>query len=223
MYRNGKWDGKKTATYARGLHYFQQREEAGVGISRKPATKAKAHTAKSKFAIIPLDGQTLDSVPVYNTCQGIRRKINIHMRQPGVTPKAFLQHLSAQFYLTPTKIKNSHLEKFRGAQGFNFENTNPVFYAAYVFFEKIRVGSGKAKSQLRERIERLHQETGGMNTKTPCDKNGSWIRTQSQGSTVSVDKYGITETWDPSSRLYGQHGPLTSDQRLLYDFYRQQD
>lgn len=39
---------------------------------------------------------------------------------------------------------------------------NPAFYAAYVFFEKIRIRDGKKKGVRREKLEEIWAKKGGM-------------------------------------------------------------
>lgn len=51
-----------------------------------------------------------------------------------------------------------------GYKGADTGNTSCVFYAAYVFFEKLRVQEGKPKSKHREEMEAIWASKGGFNT-----------------------------------------------------------
>lgn len=62
-------------------------------------------------------------------------------------------------------------------------NTNPVYYAAYVFFEKERTRTGKAKSGSRKKMEEIYPS--GMDTDRPARK--AFLGT---GNSVSKNKYG---------------------------------
>jgi len=73
-------------------------------------------------------------------------------------------------------------------------NTNPVYYAAYVFFEKERIRTSKAKSEGRKKMESIYPR--GMDTDRPARK-GVWT---SSNSSVSKNKYG---QWIIDGRVVG--------------------
>ena len=79
----------------------------------------------------------------------------------------------------------AHLRYFMGKKGTLDGNTNPTFYAAYVFFEKQRIKARKPKSKFREEMESAHGPTGvdvEHNANAPM-----WVM---RGETVTMDKYG---------------------------------
>ncbi|KAH0080399.1 hypothetical protein KCU60_g16703, partial [Aureobasidium melanogenum] len=90
---------------------------------------------------IHLDGEETDSVEVYDSCDEIRKKIAAHIRKPGATAAQFCRDLLAQYHSDkkPPQIQSGQLTKFRGYKGADTGNTSCVFYAAYVFFEKMRL------------------------------------------------------------------------------------
>lgn len=104
---------------------------------------------------IHLEGEDTDSVPIYVTCDDIRRQISAHLRRDGVTKASFCRDMFAQLH-ADTKgsgLTASQLDRYRGNHGSNGGASSKVFYAAYVFFEKRRLAEGKPKSKKREEME----------------------------------------------------------------------
>lgn len=107
-------------------------------------------------------GEETDSVKVYDSCDEIRKKIAAHLRKPGVTAAQFCRDLLAQYHgdKKPPQIQSGQLTKFRGYKGADTGNTSCVFYAAYVFFEKMRLAEGKPKSKHRLEMEKIWSPKG---------------------------------------------------------------
>jgi hypothetical protein len=212
MRQNGSWKGEKGDTFPSALWYLQQREREGAEMPTKvPGRKRKG---KEKLeAVVELDGEKDDSVPVFDTCDEIRQKINVYMRQPSNTQSSLLKSLSFQFHTTPTTVRSSHLKALRNAGGPNIGNTNPVYYAAYVFFEKERIQLKKKKSKHRKEMEEIYGKAGGVNIRIPADKYGAWIGKQERGVWVTIDKSGLARVsprTGGSSVQYGPQGWLVS-------------
>ncbi|KAI5246596.1 hypothetical protein E4T43_02599 [Aureobasidium subglaciale] len=167
--------------FANAWLFFKKREMAGLKIPTKKqktaaanAGTAKAGTASSAssgkkdavtdISFIHLDGEENDSVEVYDSCDEIRKKIAAHLRKPGVTAAQFCRDLLAQYHgeKKPSQIQSGQLTKFRGYKGADTGNTSCVFYAAYVFFEKMRLAEGKPKSKHRQEMERIWAGEGGF-------------------------------------------------------------
>lgn len=110
-------------------------------------------------------GEETDSVEVYDSCDEIRKKIAAHLRKPGVTGAQLCRDLLAQYHSDkkPPQIQSGQLTKFRGYKGADTGNTSCVFYAAYVFFEKMRLAEGKPKSKHRLEMEKIWSGKGGFN------------------------------------------------------------
>ncbi|KAG9844004.1 hypothetical protein KCU98_g4207, partial [Aureobasidium melanogenum] len=160
MSQNGKFAGAGCDTYQNAWLFFKKREMAGLKIpTKKQKTAANAANAAASSAAsssgkkdavttdisnIHLDGEETDSVEVYDSCDEIRKKIAAHLRKPGVTAAQFCRDLLAQYHSDkkPPQIQSGQLTKFRGYKGADTGNTSCVFYAAYVFFEKIRLSEG---------------------------------------------------------------------------------
>lgn len=112
---------------------------------------------RQRFADEGCKGENTDSVPVYDTCDDIRRQITAYLKKPGVTQAQFARDLLAQYHSEkgPKGISASQIQSFRGKKGPDAGNTSSVFYSAYVFFEKMRIKQGKPKSQKRKEMEEV--------------------------------------------------------------------
>jgi hypothetical protein len=108
-----------------------------------------------------------DSSPV--TCDEIRRKINAHLKKPGVIQAQFLGHIATSYKRAPCKIQSAQLSAFRSKKGAYHGNTSSVYYGAYVFFEKIRIAENTPKSKKRFEMEDIHSMHHGMDTKRRQD------------------------------------------------------
>lgn len=104
---------------------------------------------------ILLDGEDDNAVPIYDTCDEIRRKINGHLiRTPGLTEAEFRRALFAQLHKSKAKgIQVKQMSDFRAALGPRAGIKSSVFYAAYVYFEKLRLARGEHESGHREMME----------------------------------------------------------------------
>lgn len=166
-----------------------------TSASTLPAKPASATSRASSAAPIPaqpsvgsavqLEGELSDTVPVYDTCDEIRRKIKAYLDQPHITQASFLRSLMAQYHTQTKVIQSVQLSRFRGMSGPDAGNTNPVFYAGYVFFEKERVGSGRAKSETRRKMEEIYPR--GMDVERGSHRKAFGT---ALGDTVTQDVYG---------------------------------
>lgn len=109
-----------------------------------------------------------------DTCDEIRRKINAHLKKPGITQADFLRCVAAQYHTQPKKPQSSQLAAFRSKKGPYAGNQSAVFYGAYVYFEKMRIKEGKAKGKKRVEMEQVHPmglETGRRMDRFLCRPN----------------------------------------------------
>ncbi|QSZ35241.1 hypothetical protein DSL72_008110 [Monilinia vaccinii-corymbosi] len=164
MGQTGKYKGDKSNVYYNAFAFFKKRELQGV----KPPKKAKVSKAmvenKLDVSAIELDGESTTSVPIYDSCDETRKKISAFLRTPGVTQAAFLREI-AKTYPEEKNIASKVLSDFLGKKGATAGNTSSVYYASYVFFEKMRIRDGKAKSKHREEMEKKWAREGGVDTK----------------------------------------------------------
>lgn len=162
--KTGSNGGLDSDVYDAAWAWFKKRELAGLTM---PAATASASQKKAKIAAtrpstadlhsIHLPGEETDSVPVFETCDVIRRKITAHLKTPGMTQAQFCRDLHAQLKMPGCKsIQSKMLNDFRGKKGPIAGCTSSVYYAAYVYFEKLRIAEGKPKSKHRLEMEKIH-------------------------------------------------------------------
>ncbi|KAK4647995.1 uncharacterized protein QC761_106230 [Podospora bellae-mahoneyi] len=185
---HGPFNGSGFAAYENAWEWFKKREMLGIPLVGKkqktsattaafaapavtvtpaPATasKAKPSAASSVPDIsgIHLEGQETDSVPVYDSCDEIRRKIDLHLKKDGVTQASFHRDIYAQLR-GPSKpgkcFQSVQLQRFRGMKGSNCGAKSALYYGTYVFFEKIRIKEGKPKTKHRLEMEALWGAAG---------------------------------------------------------------
>ena len=152
-----------------------------------------------------LPGEESDSVPVFDTCDEIRRKINVHLRKHGVTQAKLCRDICSQYHSAhkPANIQAVQLTRFRSAKGPTAGTKSIIFYGAYVLFEKIRVKQGKHKSKHRMEMEALWPSGIGMtrdsrttlalphkHIKRCTDHNTSRRYWASSSAQIHQDKYG---------------------------------
>ena len=199
--QSGKTKGDRSDVYPSAWEYFEKREIAGLKIpikSKKQKTnEGGSGTDKSKETAHPdisdvyLPGEDEDDVPVYDTCDEVRKKIAAHLRKPDVTQAQFCRDMHAQLHSVdkPKSISSSSLTIFRNNKGANAGATSKVFYAAYVFFEKIRVKQGKPKSKHRQEMEETWG-SAGMDRETSSNTHYICFA----GRQPYIDKYGGVTT-----------------------------
>ena len=143
-------------------------KKSDAGGSKEPKsknTKKSATKESDEFDVsdVTLEGEDKDAVKVLDTCQDIRVKINRHLRKPGVSQAALARTLSQMYNEPNNQVQPRQLKRFLEKKGPSAGNTSPVFYSAYVFFEKLRVKKGAKKSQKREEMKKTHPD--GMDVK----------------------------------------------------------
>lgn len=160
MRQKGRDKGSSYLTYLNAAWFFKKRELQGFKPPRKRATIAEDKT-KYDVSSVTLPGEEDLKVPVYDTCDEVRRKIRNHMRDPMVTQAGFIRDIAKAAYPNGEKKPSSKtMHDFLGKKGRMAGNTSGVFYAAYVFFEKLRVRDEKSKTQFREEMEKAWGRDG---------------------------------------------------------------
>ncbi|KAF4465731.1 hypothetical protein FALBO_7406 [Fusarium albosuccineum] len=182
MNRTGTWDGEGCDTYIKAYLFFKKREIQGLPLKANKPKKAK--TAASTKAIDDaldvsgvdeLPGEAAGTVPIYDTCDDIRKKIRPLLAKEGMTQAAFIRKLNEG--LPPGRsVSPANLRYFMGRKGVREGNTNVTFYAAYVFFEKKRIKANKPKTEFRLDMEETWGSEGfdiknGSNTGFFCLNN----------------------------------------------------
>lgn len=166
--QSGKYKGSGSNAYDGAWEFFAKRDIAGIAMPSKKklkttttdgggkkSAKAAAGSSLPSIASIYLDGEDEDDVEVYDTCDEIRRKLNLHMKKDGVTQAQLCRDLHAQLHSlrAPANITSAQLTSFRNKSGPVSGAKSSVYYTAYVFFEKLRIAEKKQKSQHRLGME----------------------------------------------------------------------
>jgi hypothetical protein len=133
----------------------------GSGAAAASAPAYTGNSAGVDISSIHLPGESTDSLPVFETCDEVRRKIDAHLRtRPGATAAQLCRDMHAQLFSSnkPAGIQGKQLADFRSKKGARAGARISVFYGAYVFFEKVRIKEGRAKSQHRLKMEKIWPE-----------------------------------------------------------------
>jgi len=186
--QNGPTKGMGSDTYNNAFVFFKKRELQGIKPPRKKVKKADEQP-KIDVSDVHLDGEDTGEVEVYETCDEVRKKVNAYLRQPNVTQAGFCREISKTFQ-NGKKVIPKTLTDFLSKKGPSAGNTSAAFYAAYVYFEKLRIKEGKPKSKFREEMEEIwNGRSGGrrgFDTKTPSNR-GYFCRANER---PYEDKYG---------------------------------
>jgi len=125
-------------------------------------------------------------IPVYDSCNEVRRKIRAVLRKDGVTQAALLRALKAENpegkAVSATSFQ-TFMNKTRPMALAG--NTSIVYFTAYALFEKMRVRDGKPKTKHREMMENIWKKEGGV----PLDQRQDYF-TVRQGEHAYMDEYG---------------------------------
>ncbi|KAK0731026.1 hypothetical protein B0H67DRAFT_639458 [Lasiosphaeris hirsuta] len=172
----GPYGGCGYAAYDAAGKYFNKREVVvlkppvkkmkmthsgtSVGSAATKAAGPALNSAGLDLSDIVLPGEEDDAVPVFDSCDEVRRKINLQLKKPGVTQAQFCRDILAQLKSPrrPNNIQGSQLARFRGNSGALSGCMSSVFYGAYVFFEKVRIKEGKPKTKHRLEMEKAWPE-----------------------------------------------------------------
>ncbi|KAI1801348.1 hypothetical protein F4811DRAFT_534928 [Daldinia bambusicola] len=160
MNQSGTYKGQESDTYLKASAFFRKRELQGLKAA-PPKRPRKSDGKILDVGDIKLDGENTQSVKVHDTCDEIRKKIRAVLRKPDVTQSAFCRAIGESFP-GHKQISPRQLKAFLDKKGSMSGNTSPVFYGAYVFFEKLRIKEVKPKSEMRLEMEKIHPR--GLNT-----------------------------------------------------------
>ncbi|KAI9057093.1 hypothetical protein FKP32DRAFT_1598581 [Trametes sanguinea] len=126
--------------------------DAGEGASPGAKRGKKAEKPWQSWRDVVLEGEKERAVPIYDDCNEVRRKIRRLLRQPGFKITHWLKEIG--------DINYNSYQRFMRATGPTGGAENGTYYAAYVYFEKVRIFEGKKKTAKRIRNEKEHP--GGL-------------------------------------------------------------
>ncbi|KAJ9129569.1 hypothetical protein NKR19_g10304 [Coniochaeta hoffmannii] len=169
MKQDGPAAGQRSATYTKAIIFFAKRDLSSLsnsdlvnfGSNNTTKRAKKEESAKAvDLSSITLPGEEYGRVPVFDTCNEIRRKIRAFLKKDGLSQAAFCRELTKIVAASGRRINASSLANFMGQKGPSGGSGSIVFYAAYIYFEKMRVRDGKPKSQTRQEMESVWGEDG---------------------------------------------------------------
>jgi hypothetical protein len=117
---------------------------------------------KNDVSSIHLHGEEDGAVPIFDTCDDIRKKINDYLKKEPKATQAGLARELSNHLPDDEKVDGRQMGAFLKKKGPCDGGHSPVFYAAYVYFEKLRVKDNKKKSKKREEMEEAWAEEGGF-------------------------------------------------------------
>ncbi|TKA78340.1 hypothetical protein B0A55_03630 [Friedmanniomyces simplex] len=118
--------------------------------SKKQRTSRTAPPA-ADISSIHLEGEADEETPIFDTYDDVRKRMNQAL--PTTTQAALSRTLTE--LLPKSKVSSHQLAAFLKFKGPQEGAHNPAFYAAYVYFEKLRISEGKKKSAKREKMEQI--------------------------------------------------------------------
>lgn len=170
MKQDGPTAGLRSAVYKAGCAFFHASPlnapsnsgpvDAGSSNTAKRAKKDDAATFMDVSGVV-LPGEEYGRVPVFDTCNEVRKKIRAFLKKEGVTQAGLCRELTKVVAHRGRKVNASSMANFMCQNGPSGGAGSIVFYAAYVYFEKMRIRDGKPKSQMRNEMENVWG-AGGM-------------------------------------------------------------
>ncbi|KAI8995517.1 hypothetical protein BD414DRAFT_479763 [Trametes punicea] len=138
-------------------------EGSSSSTDTKKGKKAEENQYKSWRDVL-LEGEEEGDIPIYDDCNDIRRKIRALQKDPNFKVTHWLREIG--------NINNNSYQRFMKASGPHGGASNGTYYAAYVYFEKVRIFEKKKKSAKRIRMEQEHAR--GLPTE---ERRGMWVYT----------------------------------------------
>ncbi|KAL9110773.1 MAG: hypothetical protein Q9227_004765 [Pyrenula ochraceoflavens] len=181
MKLRGPSSGFTNQTFEAAYFFFKKRDLCGVK-DRKPKKMSSNEVKKvTDVSSVTLPREDSQKVPVYDTCDDLRRKITKHLQDTGMSNAAFCRTIN-EFARAPVTSRNfsTFINKHGPAAGAK----SPVFYASYVYFEKLRVKKNAPKTKKRQEMENVH----GADGMSDHDAN-DWVW-QAPDDCPHFDKYG---------------------------------
>ena len=108
---------------------------------------------------IHLEGEEDGEVPIFDTCDDVRKKINECLKGP-TSQTQLCREISEM--MPHESLRQRQLANFLKFKGPKAGAHSPVFYGDYVFFEKLRLSQEKKKGAKREKLEEIWGKKGGF-------------------------------------------------------------
>ncbi|KDR85138.1 hypothetical protein GALMADRAFT_233782 [Galerina marginata CBS 339.88] len=117
---------------------------ANTTVASDSTSKARSQSWKD----VKISGEDEDGVPVYDDCAEVRRKIKLLQKTPNWKVTHWLKEIGG--------INSNSFNRFMKEKGRTDGASNGTYYAAYVYFEKVRILEGKKKTATRISNESTH-------------------------------------------------------------------
>ncbi|PMD43726.1 hypothetical protein L207DRAFT_485209 [Hyaloscypha variabilis F] len=159
MKKTGSMGGAGSNVYRNAFAFFKLRELNGENRKKKvkvggEGVGKKKEAESEDFTGVILDGEEEGEVPIFDSCDEVRRKMNQYFSKTGMSKAAFGRETGKLFGGgEEKKIGGGSVTQFLAKRGPMAGNTTSVYYGAYVFFEKIRVRDGEPMTEHREGME----------------------------------------------------------------------
>lgn len=122
-------------------HKKARKSDASAIASSSTSQDAENTVKPKSWQDIMLEGEDDGGAPVYDDCAEVRRKINLLLKTPGFKVTHWLKEIGG--------INNNSYGRFMKEKGKTDGASNGTYYAAYVYFEKVRILEGKKKTAKR--------------------------------------------------------------------------
>jgi hypothetical protein len=152
--KDGPRRGRHSDVFKKASAWFSKEQVVEITVPHEPGR----HWLPPKLDHIHLKGEETGSVPVFDSCDEVRSKIEAYLNQEdGPLRQLLCRAIFAQLKGTNFKqIEVIQLDAFRAKRGRAVGAKNVTYYAAYVYFEKLRIAEGKEKSKRRLKMEALY-------------------------------------------------------------------
>lgn len=187
MKLKGPYSGSENQTYYAAHRYFLKREREGRKMP-KPKKVKEEDLAKWDVSDVHIDGEESDDLPIHDTCDDLRPKIQAHLRNPGVTQAALCREIGIMYH--PVRpVQSKQLSDFLKKKGPTSGSSSVVYYGGYLYFEKLRIKTGAKKS--KKRIEVEQRVAGGMT------REKTWMQHYwgPENMRVAEDSFGRVRTY----------------------------
>ncbi|CAJ2509648.1 Uu.00g146740.m01.CDS01 [Anthostomella pinea] len=161
----GSNEGLFNRVREKAFRFFKKRELAGSPMPINSVDKDK------EAALLDVSGVEIAKgfrrkIEVYDTCDDVRSKLISYLTKPHVSREGLIQSLNEHGCLPgKERVTLETFIRFLCKHGPTEGNRSAVFYAGYVFFEKMRIRDGKEKSRFRLKMEEAWPRGVDLNMK----------------------------------------------------------
>ncbi|KAJ7706394.1 hypothetical protein B0H17DRAFT_1156689 [Mycena rosella] len=123
-------------------------KKARVSVASSSSSSSKAKSKDIEWRDVELDTNSDGTIPVFDFPGEVRRKIRVLQGTPGWKVTVWLKEIGG--------VNHNSYSRFMAEKNKAFGAANSTYFAAYVYFEKVRIAEGKKKSAGRKQNEIDH-------------------------------------------------------------------